>query len=602
MENEKIYRCLEQELCSNCDNNYYYASIASSKPILRIDSKGSKYYEMLCQTPDALDLSQTVNGQVKLYTDHEETTPLGYVDNFMIDTVDEKTVARIQFACFDLSQQYETEVKAGRWTTLSVGASILAKEKAGTFNDLPLVKITKWAPFHVALVGTPADTSVGINRSLEAAETPAGYALDELSEQVVVPVLAPEASEPVEVVTEPLEALPEAPLEVSPVLVEAVVEVEPILEEVEHTTELLIEETSIVEESTLRNLKKENSMENEINVNVTKPSPLDFGSEKSLRGYSVAKMLDENFSGRLTGLEAEVSEEMIKHGFKANSVPDEIVKRSLNLTDVGSGKEVNIAGNGGYVEAILAASSLGQLGMTDMGFTHDSICPRFSAISANPPALKLEKSGATSQATIPTDVVNFVSNEYTSLIQFSRRMLKIAAPGIDTIIMKQLVSETQKILEVAFYTTLLSEITKADVTATSWPTALAVTAALNLQTLVAADTGIYNGKYIAAPAVLNVLKSMSRNAANLPYPVNVDGSVWDQSAILCANMPLVAAKTPLIYVDPTWIGYSTFGQAPLAIETEVVQGGQGMINIIGYSYFDAHLLQPKAGAKIVTAV
>lgn len=589
MENEKIYRKVDLTLDANTENpNVFYASVSSEKPVLRKTKTGDQYYEVLSHDPNSLDMSMSIDGQVHLLFNHEEDKSLGYVDQFSIDEVERKARVRITFAETDDAQQYLKEVQSGKWKGLSIGAMPIKVERSGAIAGIPVAKISTWAPFEVSLVTIPVDTSVGINRSLEGSEEVSDLNLSDVPD---------EAKETTDATTEVQTV--EADDSVSITEEEPILETEQKEELIEQTTNL--ENVEIVE----RHFNiKENKMDNMETNKVIMPEPVDFGSEKALRGYSVGKMVADLVEGNLSGLEAEVSQEMVKKGYSYKSIPTEAIVRSLNFTDANSGKEMNVPSNGGYIEALLPQSVIGKLGLQNLGLTNETSFPRFAPISANGPAVKGEKSGATPEATVPTSAVSFVPNEITSRIQLSRRMLKFSAAGLDSMITRQLSAETLKKIDNLAFTTMLAEITKADATATAWNTALAVTAALNLQTLVAADTDLTETcKYVASYAVLNALKTQARAAAGvLPYPVNAGNEVWDQQAIASSNMPLVATKTPLVFGDWSWAGYSTFGQSPLEIEVENVADGAGMVNIIGYSYFDAHILQAAAFSKIVTAV
>ncbi len=132
--------------------------------------------EILVHTPEAVDLSRLRSTGVVLY-EHGLSKlgrlPIGRVDDVRLDTERRKCIALITFDDEDeearkIRRKVETGMLRGisvgcfvsEWTTLRDGQT----SADGRFRG-PAALATKWEPFEISIVATPADTSVGVGRS-----------------------------------------------------------------------------------------------------------------------------------------------------------------------------------------------------------------------------------------------------------------------------------------------------------------------------------------------------------------------------------------------------------------------------------------------------
>ncbi|EPX3224670.1 phage major capsid protein [Escherichia coli] len=198
-------------------------SFASEIPVVR-DIKGTLYNEILLCSPENVDLSR-LNDGAPVLVEHDAMRQVGIVENARVD-MDKVCRATVRFSALGTANTIFGMIVEGIRPKVSVGYNILDYYLDG--NDLI---VSKWQPYEVSSVSTPADNSVGVGRSLNSN--------DEITLEDQ-PQMEPEQKE--ELVPE-VEIIEEAPVEeVQPEVIE-----ESVVVESEESVEV-VEEPEVIEE------------------------------------------------------------------------------------------------------------------------------------------------------------------------------------------------------------------------------------------------------------------------------------------------------------------------------------------------------------------
>ncbi|HCK1073435.1 TPA: phage major capsid protein [Escherichia coli] len=198
-------------------------SFASEIPVVR-DIKGTLYNEILLCSPENVDLSH-LNDGAPVLVEHDAMRQVGIVENARVD-MDKVCRATVRFSALGTANTIFGMIVEGIRPKVSVGYNILDYYLDG--NDLI---VSKWQPYEVSSVSTPADNSVGVGRSLNSNDE---ITLEDQHQ------MEPEQKE--ELVPE-VEIIEEAPVEeVQPEVIE-----EPVVVESEESVEV-VEEPEVIEE------------------------------------------------------------------------------------------------------------------------------------------------------------------------------------------------------------------------------------------------------------------------------------------------------------------------------------------------------------------
>lgn len=273
-------------------------SFASEVPVVR-DIKGTLYNEILLCSPENVDLSR-LNDGAPVLVEHDAMRQVGIVENARVD-MDKVCRATVRFSALGTANTIFGMIVEGIRPKVSVGYNILDYYLDG--NDLI---VSKWQPYEVSSVSTPADNSVGVGRSLNSN--------DEITLEDQ-PQMEPEQKE--ELVPE-VEIIEEAPVEeVQPEVIEESVvveseESEEVVEEVEVIEEVQEEvQPELVEERSIAVTDIQESINKEVEANRIR----ELQSISSVLGIS--------------------TEEAIKNG-----VSVEEFKRSLNTDNKSIDKDI----------------------------------------------------------------------------------------------------------------------------------------------------------------------------------------------------------------------------------------------------------------------
>ena len=133
-------------------------SFSSETPVNR-----NGFNEILVHTPEAVDFSRLRNSAPLLYNHHPDKV-IGRVKNAWLEEVNgvRKARATIQWGTSDLAKQIRKDTEIGVLRNISVGYIIDKAEEDEEGN----IRATEWMPHEISVVSIPADTSIGIDRSL----------------------------------------------------------------------------------------------------------------------------------------------------------------------------------------------------------------------------------------------------------------------------------------------------------------------------------------------------------------------------------------------------------------------------------------------------
>lgn len=123
--------------------------------------------EILDHSPGAIDMEFIGSGRAPLLVDHEMADQVGVVEQISLGT-DRVARAVVRFGKSARAEEIWQDVKDGIRSNVSVGYIISEMVSDGKKGDREVFRATRWMPLEISIVSIPADTSVGVGRSIEA--------------------------------------------------------------------------------------------------------------------------------------------------------------------------------------------------------------------------------------------------------------------------------------------------------------------------------------------------------------------------------------------------------------------------------------------------
>jgi HK97 family phage major capsid protein len=123
--------------------------------------------EILDHSPGSIDMEFIGSGRAPLLVDHEMADQVGVVEQISLGT-DRVARAVVRFGKSARAEEIWQDVKDGIRSNVSVGYVINEMVSDGKKGDREIFRATRWMPLEISIVSIPADTSVGVGRSLEA--------------------------------------------------------------------------------------------------------------------------------------------------------------------------------------------------------------------------------------------------------------------------------------------------------------------------------------------------------------------------------------------------------------------------------------------------
>ncbi len=140
-------------------------SFSSETPVIREDSRGNPYWEVLCHSK--VDMSRMKEGSPLLWG-HDKKAHLGSVVTARI-CPDKIGRAKVRFGRGVIASEKFADVQDGILRCVSVGGDLTNAEpiEEGMREGIPVIRFRNWTPLEITLTPLPADTRVGIGRSLQ---------------------------------------------------------------------------------------------------------------------------------------------------------------------------------------------------------------------------------------------------------------------------------------------------------------------------------------------------------------------------------------------------------------------------------------------------
>jgi HK97 family phage major capsid protein len=144
--------------------------------------------EILSCTTEAADLAR-LNNRHPLLLNHDREEQIGVVERAWVDG-DRKCRALVRFSRSAKGEEVFIDVQDGIRELVSVGYSIDDLVLESRVDGVDTYRVTRWTPVEVSIVSIPADTTVGVGRSL----APAGAAQPQEHRTMPDTVTAPAAA------------------------------------------------------------------------------------------------------------------------------------------------------------------------------------------------------------------------------------------------------------------------------------------------------------------------------------------------------------------------------------------------------------------------
>lgn len=330
-------------------------SFASETPVER-EINGTLYNEILLCNPENVVLSRLNDGSPVL-VEHDPLRQVGIVENARVD-MDKVCRATVRFSTLGSAQTIFGMIVEGIRPKISVGYNI----RDYYFEGNNLI-VTRWEPYEISSVSTPADISVGIGRSLNS-----NNEINLEDHQFM------EEQENKEIVEEQPEAIEEEVItqEVKEVDTEAErsLSIETIVDAVKESLNKDVEEKRVRELQSISGvlgINTEEAIKNGVSVEEFKRS---LNKETQSIDKDIKMTQKSLIEQGLRSLKGEVNEldsfEKGTRGYNANM--NEMVRSTANTTST-----VTAAGlvkeqlSDSYIRELLARTVLGQLPVTVFG-------------------------------------------------------------------------------------------------------------------------------------------------------------------------------------------------------------------------------------------
>lgn len=152
-----IFRATDMEAQPE-DDRRVRMSISSEMPVDRFVGK-----EILDHSASAIDMEFLRSGRAPLLLDHDPSQQIGVVESVELDEQSRRLRAVVRFGKNARAAEIYDDVKDGIRANVSIGYFVRKYQTEGK----GVTRAMEWSPVEVSIVSLPADTSVGVNRTLE---------------------------------------------------------------------------------------------------------------------------------------------------------------------------------------------------------------------------------------------------------------------------------------------------------------------------------------------------------------------------------------------------------------------------------------------------
>lgn len=152
-----VFRATDMEAQPQ-DDRRVRMSISSEMPVDRYIGK-----EILDHSAAAIDMEFLKSGRAPLLLDHDPSQQIGVVESVELDEQSRRLRAVVRFGKNGRADEIYEDVKDGIRANVSIGYFVRKYQTEGK----GVTRAMEWSPVEVSIVSLPADTSVGVNRTLE---------------------------------------------------------------------------------------------------------------------------------------------------------------------------------------------------------------------------------------------------------------------------------------------------------------------------------------------------------------------------------------------------------------------------------------------------
>ena len=398
--------------------------VSSELPVMR-----GFGYEVLGHKENEIDMDFMTSGRSPLLLDHDPTKQIGVVEAFGVDHKNKRTIAKVRFSKNKQADEIYRDVLDGIRQNISVGYQVNSMQREDNEKDgVPIYRVNSWSPLEVSAVSVPADMSksVGFARSKETPKikiNPNNKKDIKMENEMKTPEVNPEE-----------------------VRKEQAAEAKAILDlGVQHNKRDMAHE-AIGKGLTLAQFR------GELLENIANDKPLDLASnvdmnEKEQREYSLLKAVRESASGRLSGLEKEVSDEIAAQTGKS-------ARGFYMPTNIAFGKRDQTAGTnsqGGFlvdtdhlanefIGALYDKLTVGGLGARLMsGLKGDVAIPKLSASITN--AAFVAEGNAPSEGAATFAQVTMSPKTLAAYVDVTRKLMMQSDPSVEAVLRDDIINQ-----------------------------------------------------------------------------------------------------------------------------------------------------------------
>lgn len=183
---EPLFRELSIESSIDVEKRTVELSFSSDAPYKRYDWWNNRYYEeVLSHEPEAVDLQRLAEIGVVLVNHDSRKLPVGAVEKAWLDG--NKGRALVRFDDDPESDAVFQKVQKGIMRGVSVGYLVHEWQVTEpTDGRLARETATRWEPLEISIVSVPADSSVGVGRSIDTQNDEGGTQMAVKEEKVMV--------------------------------------------------------------------------------------------------------------------------------------------------------------------------------------------------------------------------------------------------------------------------------------------------------------------------------------------------------------------------------------------------------------------------------
>ena len=421
------------------DERVYEFAFSSEFPVAR-----NFGMEVLSHDDGALDLDR-LNNSAPLLFNHDPNKVIGVVERAYVDKKKKKGYSRVRFSKNSFAEEVRQDVKDGILRNVSTGYVINDMEERD--NDF---LATNWQPYEVSIVATPADTSVGIGRSLIDSDT---MPIDENHPIMDGKRVNADTASVVESHTPAKEMPEEQNLEVvrSEATKKAQSEERTRIREItalcnRHSLTEMGEQ--MIANGTPLNEARANVLEKLGAKPIETVTPVEL-NHKENREYKISAgiqaLVDNNWDRPGAGFAREVSQEIAKNSITGGSsrslfIPYSALNRATYVTS-GATTGGNIVATDlradDFIEALRNNTVMVGLGVQVLsGLVGDVAIPRRSGVAST--GFLSSETTAITQSESTFDQISMTPKTLATLSKFSRNMLIQSTPGIEELVRRDL--------------------------------------------------------------------------------------------------------------------------------------------------------------------